>query len=178
MDYELEPKPESIRLSKILFGLSFFLPYLVDWLNATDITHISIYAPIWVFILSPDYFFAGLTPMALLLFFYWTPYVLVGYQAYRFANGVCSSIRSYVVGIAILTAIAMAFTFSMMMAPRAQVGEDPLYSLVIPLPLVSALATLLIPALRPRHLQTPWAGLESDEESASARIDNESTSAD
>ncbi|TFF96885.1 hypothetical protein EU546_00305 [Candidatus Thorarchaeota archaeon] len=175
---ELEPKPESIRLSKILVGLSFFLPYLVDWLNTTDITHISIYAPIWVFILSPGYFFVGPTPMALLLFFYWIPYVLVGYQAHRFATGSCSTSRRYVAGVAISTIVAVAFTFPMMMAPRAQVGEDPLYSLVIPFPLVSILAVLFIPVLRPRHLQTPWTGLKSDDDSAVSRTDAEIVSED
>ena len=42
------------------------------------------------------------------------------------------------------------------MIPRASIGEMDFFSIIIPLPLVSILAVVLIPLLRPVRITAPW----------------------
>jgi hypothetical protein len=100
--------------------------------------------------------------MAFLMVFYWLPYVYVGYQSYRFAHGKYSSIGRYIAGVAFVTLLAILLTLPMMMVPRASSDEIDYFSAVIPLPLVSILAIVLMPRLRPVVLESPWDSVEQD----------------
>ncbi|MFW9885993.1 MAG: hypothetical protein ACFFEX_16530 [Candidatus Thorarchaeota archaeon] len=157
-----EPTSRGIKISKIIFGLSLFLPYLVDWLNEAEFQQLAIYAPTWVALQSDWVSYIGPTPMALIMIFYWLPYVYIGYQSYRFAQGKYSSIGRYSAGVAFVTILAILMTLPMMTVPRASSGGMVYFSAVIPLPLVSILAVLLIPLLRPNLLSSPWGGTNEE----------------
>jgi hypothetical protein len=156
MGYVLEPRAGSIRTAKAIALASLLAPYLVDWLNSAEIMHIVVYAPVWVFVESPDYFFAGPTPMALLLFFYWLPYIAVAYLCHRYAYARIRRDRLYLGSVVLLTVLAVLMVLPMMASPRASSGGEDLYSTVIPLPITSFLAIVLAPLLRPRAVEAPW----------------------
>lgn len=145
-----------INSSKAILTLSFVLPYLVDWVSAEDYHQIAVYAPIWIAFDSESYSYIGPTLMALLMFIYWLPYIYVGYQSYRFAHGEYSSVRRYVAGVAFVTLLAILLTAPLTMVPRASSGDIEYYSTVIPLPIVSILAIVFIPFLRPEAVISPW----------------------
>ena len=110
---QYEPEERAISLGKILFILSFLCPYLIDYAFFDDFQHLVIYAPVWMFGLIDGQIFGGPTPMALLLFFYWTPIVVAGYLAYRFAEGRFTSTPLYVLSIIICIAISVVFILPM-----------------------------------------------------------------
>jgi hypothetical protein len=142
--------------SKVILALSFVLPYLVDWVSAEDYYQLAIYLPTWVVLDSEWSSYIGPTPMALLMFSYWLPYVYVGYQSYKFANGKYTSVGRYVAGVAFVTLLGILPVIPMTMYPRASIGGRAYYSTVIPLPLISILAMVLIPLLRPVVVISPW----------------------
>ena len=152
----LEPTTRGITISKVILGLSLFLPYLADWLQEEAFQQLAIYAPTWVLLESEWTSYVGPTPMTLLMFIYWLPYVYVGYQSYKFAQGKYSSIRRYVSGVSFVTFLAFILILPMIMVPRASYGEIDYFSVVIPLPLISILAIVLIPFIRPIMLTSPW----------------------
>jgi hypothetical protein len=41
----LEPTSRGINVAKVILGLSFFLPYLVDWVNEEAVYQFAMYAP-------------------------------------------------------------------------------------------------------------------------------------
>ncbi len=143
-------------ISKAILGLSFVLPYLIDWLNRSSYPHLMIYAPTWLLLESEWESFIGPTPMALLMFAYWLPYTYVGFQSYRFSKGKYSSVNRYVVGVVFVTSLAILLTIPLMISPSVWEDGRVFHSTVIPLPLVSILALLLIPVLRPVLLLSPW----------------------
>jgi hypothetical protein len=151
-----EETPRGVMISKVILALSFVLPYVVDWVNAEDSSLLAIYAPTWVVLESAWASYAGPTLMSLLMFVYWTPYVYVAYQSYRFAHGKYSSVKRYILGAAFVTSIAIILVVPFAMVPQVSTGDTDYYPLVIPLPLVSILATLLIPVLRPMEVSSPW----------------------
>ena len=158
----LEPTTRGINAGKLIFGLSFFLPYLVDWVNEEGFQQLAIYAPTWVALDSEWVSYIGPAGMALLMFTYWLPYVYVGYQSYRFAQGKYSSIGRYVAGVAFVSLIAILLTLPMTMVPRASDGGTDYFSAVIPLPLVTILSLVLIPLLRPVMVTSPWDSTKHD----------------
>ena len=158
---------KGLRTAKVLVVLSFVLPYLVDWLNVEFEPQIAVYAPTWIMIHSEWGDYIGPTPLAALMFFYWLPYVFVGYFAYRYAEGRYSSADQYALRVFLVTLVAVLLSIPMMLEPRASSGGVDYYSTVIPLPLVSILSMVLIPVLRPAVVSSPWeagTGEPSDEE--------------
>jgi hypothetical protein len=151
-----------VRISKTILGLSFVLPYLVDWMDADDFRHLLIYAPTWLVLDSEQVSYVGPTLMTFLMIFYWLPYVYVGYQSYRFAKGKYSGVGRYVAGVVFVTLVAVLLTIPMMIYPRAVSDETVFYPAVIPLPLVSVLALALVPLLRPFALTSPWDSVKED----------------
>jgi hypothetical protein len=166
-----EQTSRGMKAAKVILGLSFFLPYLADWLYEGEFNQFIIYAPTWVAAASDWSSFIGPTPMALILFFYWFPYVLVGYLSYRFAQGRYSSIRWYVVQVVIVTIFAVLMILPMTTFPRASSGGMVYYSTTLPLPLVSILAIAMIPILRPVELTSPWDDVNKDVFSQSETTD-------
>ena len=152
----LESAIRGIKTGKVMIGLSLVLPYLVNWMNEEQFRQFSIYAPIWVFGIVGEVLYGGPTPMGLLMIFYWAPYVFVGYQSYRFAQGRYSSIRWYLVVVAFATLIGILFTLSLGTLSTASSNGIQYFPTVIPLPLISILAILLIPLLRPTVLESSW----------------------
>ena len=142
--------------SKAILVLSLVSPYLVDWVSAEEFRQFIIYAPIWIALDSRWSSYIGPTLMSLLMFIYWVPYVYVGYQSYRYANGKYSGVRRYAAGVALVTLLAVLLTVPLAMVPRASMGGTDYYSTVIPLPIVSILALVLIPLLRPVAVSSPW----------------------
>ena len=140
----------------MILGLSFFLPYLADWLNEGTLQQLAIYAPTWVLLEGEWTSYIGPTPMTLLMFSYWLPYVYVGYQSYRFANAKYSSIRRYIAGVTFVSLLAILLVLPMMTVPRASDGGTDYFSTVVPLPLVSILALVLVPILQPVELDSLW----------------------
>ncbi|MFW9888653.1 MAG: hypothetical protein ACFFER_10745 [Candidatus Thorarchaeota archaeon] len=157
-----EPTSRGIKISKIILGLSLFLPYLVDWLNEAEFQQLVIYAPTWVALQTDWASYIGPTSMTLAMIFYWLPYVYVGYQSYRFAQGKYSSIGRYSTGVAFVTILAILMTLPLMTVPHTSSGGMVYFSAVIPLPLVSILAVLLIPLLRPNLLSSAWDGTNEE----------------
>ncbi len=158
----LESRPKGIRTAKVIIGLSLILPYLVGWLIEEEFHNFMMYAPTWVVLISEWSTYGGPTPMALLMFVYWIPYVFVGYQSYRFAQGRYSSIGRYIVGVVFVTLVAILFTLSLMNVPMASINEIEYFPTVIPLPLVSILAIVLMPLLRPVGLPSSWDNNKQD----------------
>jgi len=157
----LQETSRGIAVSKAILGASFFLPYLVDRLDADGFGQFLIYAPTWLMVQSEPSSYVGPSLMALLMFVYWLPYVYVGYQSYRFAHGRYPSVGRYVIGVVFVTFLAISFTVPLMMIPRASRDGTDFYSTMIPLPLVSVLALVFVPLLRPVVLKSPWDGSET-----------------
>jgi hypothetical protein len=158
----LEPTIRGLTISKAIIGLSLLFPYLADWLNNEAFQQLVIYAPTWVLLQSEWSSYIGPTPMALIMFSYWLPYVYVGYQSYRFAQGKYTTTRRYIIGVVFVTLLAIVLVLPMMTVPRASDGGIDYFSMVIPLPLISIFALVLIPLLRPTELTSPWDGAQKD----------------
>jgi len=95
--------------------------------------------------------------MALVMFQFWLPYVLIGYQAYRYANGRFSSERSYLRSVIILTLVAILLMLPMLFIPIGSMADDvPIYSLILPIPIIPVLALLSVRLLRPTKIEVPW----------------------
>jgi len=168
--YQYEPRANSVIIAKVILGLSFLLPYLLDYRSPETFDSLMIYAPIWVIQRRGDLVVGGPTPMALIMFQFWLPYVLIGYQAYRYAKGQCSSERSYLLSIALLTIIAILLMLPMLFIPVGSMVDDiTVYALILPIPIVPLLALLSIRLLRPTKIDIPWT--EQSEPSDSAPAD-------
>ena len=158
-DNPFVPREQSVRIGKFLLALSFCLPYLtllpsdehamgwIDWM---------IYAPIWVLQGRGEILAGGPHPFALLMVQFWFPYTLIGIQAYRYANGRLSSERSYFLNVLILTVFAILIALPLSMIPSGFDGEVNIYSLYIPVPIISILALMSYNLLRPLKVETPW----------------------
>ncbi len=153
---QFEPRVKSIQIGKIIFGLSFVLPYLVYYASPETFDAIMIYAPFWVFQQRGSLVFGGPTPMALIMFQFWLPYVLIGYQASRYAKGRFSSERSYVLSIIILTAFALLMVIPLSFMPSGFMNDEDIYVPYIPIPIIPILAVLSIRLLRPTRIEVPW----------------------
>ncbi len=151
-----------MTLAKVLFALSFLLPYLIDYASFEDFQQLVIYAPVWVFGLFDGQIFGGPTPMAFLLFFYWTPIVVSGYMAYRFAKGNFSRTSLYILSVIICIIISVVFILPMASTPRAAYEGVTIYSTAVPFPIAPLLDILLIPFLRPKVVTSPWKENESE----------------
>ena len=158
----LEATVRGIKIGKVMIGLSLVLPYLVNWMNEEQFRQFSIYAPTWVFGIVDDILYGGPTPMAFLMIFYWAPYAFVGYQSFRFAQGRYSSVRWYLAIVAFATLIGILFTLSLGTLSTASSNGIQYFPTVIPLPLISILAIVLIPLLRPTVLESSWDNSKED----------------
>ncbi|TFG31719.1 hypothetical protein EU528_05525 [Candidatus Thorarchaeota archaeon] len=167
------PRAQSVRIGKFLLVLSFFLPYLivippedsyssVDWM---------IYAPIWVLQARGEILAGGPTPIALIMFQFWLPYTLIGYQAYRYASGRLSSERFYFLSIVILTAIMLLLSLPLSLissgSSSGPSGTEYFYSLYIPIPIFPILAAVFYRLLRPTRVESPWTEESEKDESVS-----------
>jgi fumarate reductase subunit D len=161
-DNPFVPREQSVMIGKFLLALSFFLPYLilippedsyssVDWM---------IYAPIWVLQGQGTILAGSFHPIALLMFQFWLPYTLIGYQAYRYASGRLSSERSYFLSIVILTAITLLLSLPLSLissgSSSGPSGTEYFYSLYIPIPIFTILAVASYRLLRPTRVKVPW----------------------
>jgi len=155
--YQFEPRAKSVTIAKIILALSFLLPYLFDYRSPETFDMLMIYAPIWVIQRRGNLVVGGPTPMALVMFQFWLPYVLIGYQAYRYANGRFSSERSYLRSVIILTLVAILLMLPMLFIPIGSMADDvPIYSLILPIPIIPVLALLSVRLLRPTKIEVPW----------------------
>ena len=153
---QFEPRVKSIQIGKIILGLSFVLPYLVYYASPETFDSIMIYAPFWVLLRRGDIVVGGPTPMALLMFQFWLPYVLIGYQAYRYASGRLSSERSYFLSILLLTAFALLIALPLSLMPSGFMNNEDIYVPYIPIPIMPVLALLSVRLLRPTKIEVPW----------------------
>jgi hypothetical protein len=151
------PREQSVRLGKFLLVLSFFLPYIFAYQNqGTFMSSFLIYAPNWVFMKLSGTMYGGFTPMALIMFQFWLPYTLIGYQAYRYSKGRCSSEKSYLLSIILLTILAILFVLPLSLTPSGSTGGEDIYTTYMPLPLTSLLAFLAVRHLAPTKVVSPW----------------------
>ena len=168
-DNPFVPRVQSVRIGKFLLVLSFFLPYLflipsedsyswIDWM---------IYAPIWVLQGQGEILAGGPHPLAILMFQFWLPYTLIGYQALRYASGRLSSERSYFRNIVILTVIAILLALPMSLMPSGSNIDGPIYSLYLPIPIFPILAAVSYRLLRPTRIEAPWTEESGEVESDS-----------
>lgn len=157
-DNPFVPREQSVRIGKFLLVLSFFLPYLiiitpedsyswVDWM---------IYAPIWILQGQGEILAGGPHPFALMMFQFWLPYTLIGYQAYRYASGRLSSDRRFFQSIIILAAFAILMALPLSLIPSGSIGDELLYTPYIPIPIFPILVMMLYRLLRPTRIDTPW----------------------
>lgn len=166
--YQFEPRAKSVTIAKVILALSFLSPYLFDYRSPETFDSLMIYAPIWVLQRRGNLVVGGLTPMALIMFQFWLPYVLIGYQAYKYANGRCSSERSYLRNILLLTLVAILLMLPMLFIPIGSMDDNvPIYSLILPIPIIPVLALLSVRLLRPNRIEVPWT-----EESESEQVDS------
>ena len=161
---QFEPSAQSLFIAKIILGLSFVLPYLIGYPSSDLFPEIMIYAPIWVLQLREGLFWGGLTPLALVMFYLWLPYVLMGYQVYRYANGTISSKRNYLLSIILLTVISLFFAISLSLNPTGSMNGEDAYTIAIPIPIIPLLALLSIRALRSVEIIVPWTEESQHEE--------------
>ncbi len=154
---QFEPRAKSVTIAKVILALSFLLPYLFDYRSPETFDSLMIYAPIWVLQRRGTLVVGGLTPMALIMFQFWLPYVLIGYQAYRYANGRFSSERSYLRNILLLTLVAILLMLPMLFIPIGSMGDNvPIYSLILPIPIIPVLVLASTRFLRPIKVEVPW----------------------
>ena len=167
------PRAQSVRIGKFLLVLSFFLPYLVLFASENSYSSVDwmIYAPIWVLQQRPGILAGGPTPIALIMFQFWIPYTLIGYQALRYASGQLSSDRSYFRNIVILTVIAILLTLPMSLMPSGSsydgVTTTLYYTPYIPIPIIPILAAMSYRFLKPTRVESPWTEESEKEESVS-----------
>ena len=154
------PRKQSVRLGQFLLVLSFFLPYLFANPGEESFYTFMMYAPIWVLQLRSGILYGGPSPMALLMFQFWIPYALIGYQAYRYAKGRISSEKSYLLSIILLTVIAIILTLPLSFIPTGSTTIGDIYTahytIAIPLPIITVLALLSVRLLAPTKVEVPW----------------------
>ena len=156
---------ESVKLGQLLLTLSLFLPYLVNYRGPESLLGtFMIYAPIWVLQQRLGILYGGPSIMALAMFQFWIPYVLIGFQAYRYASGQLSSERSYLRSVIVLTAIAVLLVLPFSLMPSGSDGDTDFYYPYIPIPLIPILALASYRRLLPKRVETPWVE-DSEEES-------------
>ncbi|MGY5871526.1 MAG: hypothetical protein RTV72_04700 [Candidatus Thorarchaeota archaeon] len=153
---QLEPRAKSIQLGKVIFGLSLVLPYIWSYPSSETFYSLMVYAPFWVFAQQGGIFVGGPTPLALIMFQFWLPYVLIGYQAERYAKGKCSSDKSYLLSVGILTIVAILFVIPLSINPTGFMNGEDVYQICIPIPIVPILALLSYRLLRPTTIEVPW----------------------
>ncbi len=153
---QFEPREKSVKIGKLIFGLSFVLPYLIYYASPETFDSMLIYAPFWVLQRRGNLVVGGPTPMALIMFQFWLPYVLIGYQARKYASGRCSSERSYLLSIILLTAVAILMALPLSMMPSGFMNGEDIYTPYIPIPIISILAVVSIRLLRPTKIEVPW----------------------
>lgn len=168
MSSALIPSEHGVETSKILILLSLVLPYLLFFLDTSEYSTFGLYAPVWLVIRIPNGTIqGGPTPIALLMFFYWIPYVVVGVFSYNYANARYKSTVHFVARILVVTAVAVLLSFPLAQYPMASSGGHDYYPLMIPLPSTTLVTLLLIPALRPDRIESPWERLEDSAASPS-----------
>lgn len=153
---QFEPREKSITIGKVIFGLSFVLPYLVYYASPETFDTIMIYAPFWVLQQRGNLVVGGPSPMALIMFQFWIPYVLIGYQARRYADGRCSSERSYILSVMLITTFAILMALPLSFMPSGSLGYGDIYVPYIPIPIIPVLALVSTRALRPIKVEVPW----------------------
>ena len=175
------PREEALRVGKFLLALSFFLPYLLMITSEDSLFSVDwmIYAPIWVLQGYSSLLAGGPHPFAILMFQFWLPYTLIGYQAYRYASGRLSSERRYFQSILILTVIAILLVLPISLMPSGSSYDGVTYtyhySPYIPIPIFSILAAASYRLLRPTKVEVPWT---DESESVDSTLDEESIWAD
>ncbi|MHA1135083.1 MAG: hypothetical protein ACTSSE_01200 [Candidatus Thorarchaeota archaeon] len=157
-DNPFVPRAQSVRIGKFLLALSFFLPYLILFTSEDSYTAVDwmIYAPIWVLQGQGEILAGGPHPFAIMMFQFWLPYTLIGYQAYRYASGRLSSERSYFRNIVILTAFAILLVLPLSLMPSGSSVDGLIYTPYIPIPIFPLLAILSYRLLRPTRIKAPW----------------------
>lgn len=154
--YQLEPRAESVRIGKIIFALSLLLPYIWSYPSSESFYTFMMYAPFWVLAEQSSILLGGPTLLGLIMFQFWLPYVLIGYQATRYANGKCSSDRSYFLSIIILTIVAIFFIIPYYTYSSGSDGVEYIYNIMIPIPIIPILALLSYRLLSPTKIDVPW----------------------
>ncbi len=165
-DNPFVPRAQSVRIGKFLLTLSFFLPYLILFTSEESYSSIDwmIYAPIWVLQGRGDILAGGPHPFAIIMFQFWLPYTLIGFQALRYARGRLSSERSYFRSIVFLTVFAILIALPLSLMPSGSSIDGPIYTPYIPIPIFPLLAAASYRILRPTRIEAPWSE-ESDTES-------------
>lgn len=153
---QYEPREKSVKIAKGLFGLSLLLPYLITYTGPDTFDTLMVYAPIWIVGRWGKNIAGGPSPMALIMFLYWLPYVLIGYQAYRYAKGRCSSEKSYLLSILLLIILSLFLLSPFYYTPTGYTNGDYVYPLYLPLPIIPVLALLSVRLLRPTKIKVPW----------------------
>ena len=164
-----------MRLAKVIFGLSLVLPYIWSYPSSESFYTFMMYAPFWVLAEQSTYLVGGPTPLALIMFQFWLPYVLIGYQARRYANGRLSSEKSYLLSIVILTIVAILFAITISIRPAGFDNGVDIYQIAIPIPIIPVLALLSYRLLSPTKIEVPWT---EESEPVDSTPDEESVWAD
>ncbi|MHA1615685.1 MAG: hypothetical protein ACTSYJ_12635 [Candidatus Thorarchaeota archaeon] len=153
---QFEPRVESLRIAKVILSLSLLLPYIWSYPSSESFYSFMIYAPFWVLAQQGTLLVGGPSPMALIMFQFWLPYVLIGYQATRYANGRCSSESSYLLSIVLLTIVAILFVIPISINPSGFMNGEDIYQIAIPIPIIPILALLSVRQLSPTQIEVPW----------------------
>lgn len=150
------PREQSVNLGKFILVLSFFLPYIFTYPSSETFVSFMIYAPIWVLQERSSILYGGFTPIGLLMFQFWLPYTFIGYQAYRYAKGRCSSEKSYLLSVIFLTIVAVLLVLPLSLMPTGSTVTEDIYTTHVPLPLISVIAFLSVRRLAPIRVESPW----------------------
>ena len=166
------PRKQSVRLGQFLLVLSFFLPYLFANPGEESFYTFMMYAPIWVLQLRSGILYGGPSSMGLLMFQFWIPYALIGYQAYRYAKGRLSSEKSYFLSIILLTIVAILLTVPLSLIPTGSTTTGDIhtdfYTIAIPLPIITVMTLLSVRLLAPTKVEAPWTEESEEAESESS----------
>lgn len=151
-------------LSSSMLILSFLVPFMIVVSMSEHFPYWLLYAPVWILGVQEDIWYGGPTPMPMLLFFFWLPYVYVGWEFKRLAEGRLESWFDFSLRTLIASVLAVVFVIPNSFVQSGSGPEGPVYSQYIPLPILPVLALIIGWKFKPETGGEPWEEEESESE--------------
>ncbi|MBS3796109.1 MAG: hypothetical protein KGY80_14480, partial [Candidatus Thorarchaeota archaeon] len=142
--------------------LSFLAPFMLAVSTSEHFAFWLLYAPVWIVGIQEGTLYAGPTPMPLLLFLFWIPYVYVGYEFKRLTEGRLESWFDFALRVLIATAIVVVFSIQASFVQTGGGVEGPMDTRYIPLPVLPVLALIMGWKFKPDRGEGPWREEESE----------------
>ena len=139
-----------ILVAKVLFVMTFLMPYLITWIDNEITSQWLIYSPTWIAGVQYDQFLWGFTPTMLIMFQLWIFYPVIGFLAIKYSRGGYPSTKSFLLRIAFVMLLAALFTIPVIIV-YSQYGSN-----YVPVPITLVVTLLMIPWIKPAQIKTPW----------------------